>query len=200
MVATVANNDYLPFTNVAFVINPGQSGINVPVDVVGDTTTEPNETFSLNLTNVVGATPIDATGTGTIANDDVTIIPVHDIQGNGSASPLVGTQVTTTGIVTGVRGNGFFIQAAEIDYDADPNTSEGVFVFTSAAPPPAVVLGASVQVTATVSEFVPTQDPLQPPLTELTSPTVLQLSTGNPLPSATPITSASLPTNGTIEW
>ncbi len=197
--ATVVNNDYLPFTNLPFVINPGQTTINVPVDVVGDTTTEPNETFTLSLTSVTGATPIDPTGTGTIVNDDVTLVPVHDIQGNGNASPLVGNVVTTTGIVTGIRGNGFFIQAREADYDADPNTSEGVFVFTSAAPPPAVVLGANVQVTATVSEFVPTQDPLQPPLTELTSPTVAQLSTGNPLPTPIAITTTDLPTSGTIE-
>jgi predicted extracellular nuclease len=74
-----------------------------------------------------------------------------------------------------------------------------VFVFTSTAPPPAAAVGNAVQVTATVAEFIPSQDPLQPPLTELTSPTVVQISTGNTLPTATPITTTDLPPGGTIE-
>ena len=197
--ATVANNDYVAFPTTPFVIAAGQTSVTVTVSVVGDLTTEPNETFFVNLTNVVGATPLDASGTGTIVNDDVIVVPIHDIQGPGNASPLVGNVVTTTGIVTGVRSNGFFIQAPVIEYDANPNTSEGVFVFTSAPPPPPAALGNRVQVTATVAEFVPTQDPLQPPLTELVSPTVAQLSTGNPLPTPTPITTTDLPPGGTIE-
>jgi predicted extracellular nuclease len=197
--ATVANNDYVALPPTPLTIVAGQTTANVTISVVGDLTTEPNETFFVNLANVVGATPTDAQGLGTIANDDVTVIPIHDIQGNGSSSPVVNTVVTTTGIVTGVRSNGFFIQAPAAEVDADPNTSEGIFVFTSSAPPAGAVIGARVQVTGTVSEFVPSQDPLQPPLTELTAPSVLQLSTGNPLPAPTPITSADLPTGGTIE-
>ncbi|HET9317904.1 MAG TPA: Calx-beta domain-containing protein, partial [Vicinamibacteria bacterium] len=196
--ATTADNDYVALTS-PFTILAGQTGTTVTVLVNGDTTTEPNETFFLNLTNVVGATPIDAQGTGTIVNDDILLTPIHGIQGSGSASPIVGTVVTTAGIVTGVRTNGFFIQAPDAAADADPNTSEGVFVFTSSAPPAAAAVGNAVQVTATVAEFVPSQDPLQPPLTELTTPTVAQLSTGNPLPTATPITTTDLPPGGIIE-
>ncbi|HEV8384875.1 MAG TPA: lamin tail domain-containing protein, partial [Candidatus Acidoferrales bacterium] len=57
--------------------------------------------------------------------------PIHDIQGSGSTSPLVNTSVTTTGIVTGLKSNGFFLQARDTDVDSDANTSEGIFVFTS---------------------------------------------------------------------
>ncbi len=42
--------------------------------------------------------------------------------------------------------------------------------------------------TGTISEFVPSSDPLDPPSTQLTSPTVLQLSTGNPLPAPVTLT------------
>ena len=42
---------------------------------------------------------------------------------------------TTTGIVTAIKSNGFFLQAPETEIDSDPNTSEGIFVFTSSAPP-----------------------------------------------------------------
>ena len=134
---------------------PARRARRVNVTVNGDTAVEPNETFSLNVTNVTGATVLDGTGTGTIQNDDVTLIAIHDVQGNGSSSPIPGAVVSVSGIVTGVRTNGFFVQAPDGDADADPNTSEGVFVFTSTAPPAAAVVGAQVQVTATVTEFVP---------------------------------------------
>src|SRR6185503_5409406 len=109
------------------------------------------------------------------------------IQRNGSTSPLAGS-VTTTGIVTGLKSNGFFLQ--DPNPDADPNTSEGIFVFTSSAPPASAAIGNSVNVTGTISEFVPSGDPPSPPLTELTSPTVVLLSTGNGLPAPIVITAA----------
>lgn len=117
-------------------------------------------------------------------------IRIHTIQGPGTASPLVGQVVTTTGIVTGLKfNNGFFIQTPDADVDADPATSEGIFVFTSSAPPAAAAVGNLVQVTGTVVEYVPTADPYQPPLTELSSPTVSLISTGNPLPAPVVLTS-----------
>ena len=183
------DNDYVAQSLTGQTIPAGSSGpYNFSVTVNRDTTTEPNETFFVNVTNVTGATAGDAQGQGTINNDDVTLTPIHDIQGPGASSPLVGNSVTTRGLVTGSRSNGFFIQDAEANYDANPMTSEGIFVFTSSAPPPAAVIGALVQVAGTVVEFVPTQDPQQPPLTELSSPTVTQLSTGNTLPTPIPLT------------
>ena len=60
------------------------------------------------------------------------------------------------------------MQDDDANVDADPATSEGIFVFTSSAPPVAAAFTARVQVTGTVSEFVPSSDPLQPPSTQLT--------------------------------
>ena len=185
--ATTADNDYVAKSGTA-TIAAGTTSVTISVDVNGDTTTEPDETFSVVVTNAGGAIIGNGTGTGTITNDDVTITPIHDIQGNGSSSPLVGQSVYTRGIVTGRKSNGFFLQAADADADADPATSEGVFVFTSGAPPVAASVGNLVQVAATVQEFSPSQDPLQPPLTELGFATVTLLSTGNALPSAVPLT------------
>ncbi len=187
---TVANNDYVARTLTGQIIAAGNSSYTFDVTVNGDTTIEPNETFFVNISNVVGATAGDVQGLGTINNDDATVIAIHDIQGPGAASPLVGTMVTTRGIVTGRKGNGFFIQEPDATIDADPATSEGVFVFTAATPPASAAIGNLVQVAGTVIEFVPTQDPLQPPLTQLTSPTVTQLSTGNPLPAPIPLTTS----------
>lgn len=198
--ATVATNDYVALSLTGQTIPAGSSTASLAVTVNGDTTPEPNETFFLNVTNVTGATVIDGQGLGTIQNDDVTVTPIHDVQGNGASSPVPGAIVTVSGIVTGVRTNGFFIQLPDAEQDANPQTSEGVLVFTGAAPPAAAVVGNRVQVTATVTEFVPTQDPLSPPLTELTSPTsVVQISTGNTLPAPVALTATDLPPGGTIE-
>jgi predicted extracellular nuclease len=190
--ATIADTDYVANTAVGEAIAEGNSTSAFVVTVNGDTTLEPNETFFVNVTNVTGATVADGQGVGTIANDDFT--PIHDIQGPGTTSPLSGS-VTTQGIVTALKSNGFFIQAPGAEVDADPNTSEGIFVFTSSAPPAAAVLGARLQVTGTISDYVPSADPLQPPLTELTGPAVVQLSTGNPLPAATAILAADTQVN-----
>ena len=97
-----------------------------------------------------------------------------------------------------VKSNGFFIQEAESDYDADPNTSEGVFVFTSAAPPAAAAVGNLVTVQATVSEFIPNADPNSPPTTELTFATVQLTSTGNTLPAPIVLTPANTDPSGPL--
>lgn len=179
--ATVVDNDYATNSAIGASVTVGAPYV-FSVTVNGDTTVEGDETFYVNVTNVSGATVSDGQGLGTILNDDFVLTPIHTIQGPGNASPLVGNAVTTTGIVTAVKYNGFFIQDTVVD--ADPLTSEGILVYTSSAPPAAVTVGNMVRVSGTVSEFIPTtSDPLQPPLTEITFPTVTLLSSGNPLPS-----------------
>lgn len=199
--ATTADNDYQSKSLLGQTITSGNTSYQFDVLVNGDATVESNQTFFVNVTNVTGTGVVvtDSQGLGTINNDDAALTPIHDIQGNGNSSPLVSVPVTTRGIVTGVKTNGFFIQEPDASVDADPNTSEGIFVFTSSAPPPAAAVGNYVQVAATVSEFVPPSDPGQPPTTELTTPTVLSLSTGNPLPTAVTITATDTSPAGTME-
>ena len=55
------------------------------------------------------------------------------------------------GIVTARRTNGYFIQDPRPDRDR--RTSEGVFVFTSSAPDPALTPGTAVTVSGRVTEF-----------------------------------------------
>src|SRR5262245_51745454 len=82
---------------------------------------------------------------------------------------LVGQTVTTRGIVTAFKSNAFFIQEPDATVDASPETSEGIQVFTGSAAS-GLAVGDLVQVSGTVSEFVPAADPFQPPLTEIASP------------------------------
>ena len=59
-------------------------------------------------------------------------------------------------------------------------------------------MGARLQVTGTVQEFVPGADPVQPPLTELAGAlTIVPLATGEPLPVPIAITASDInPTSG----
>jgi VCBS repeat-containing protein len=186
-----AGSDYVAVTgNTLHFAVGGPATQQISIVINGDTTQEPNETFSVtlgNLVNTAGTTTIGtATGTGTILNDDVTLTAIHTIQGSGATSPIAGQTVTTQGIVTGIASNGFYIQAPDAQADADSNTSEGIFVFTSSAPAASVVVGALVNVSGTVQEFTPSGSPVGTlSVTELSGAiTVTQLSTGNPLPDA----------------
>ncbi|MFC4332393.1 endonuclease/exonuclease/phosphatase family protein [Streptomyces andamanensis] len=122
-------------------------------------------------------------------------VRIHDIQGTTRISPYAGRQVSdVAGIVTGVRtygaSKGFWMQ--DPHPDADPATSEGVFVFTSSAPKAAV--GDSVTVTGTVSEYVPggTSSGNQS-ITEITKPAVTVLSSGNAVPAPVVVDAKSVP-------
>ncbi len=173
--------DYTTSSGVGQIIPMGSTSVMLVINVVGDTMVEPDENFFVNISNVMGATAGDVQGEGTIVNDDFVITPIHDIQGNGDVSPLNGNMVVTRGIVTGIKGNGYFIQEPDASIDADPLTSEGIFVFTPGGN--MVAVGDDVQVQGTVFEFSPGSDPFQPPLTELTFATTMVLSSGNPLPA-----------------
>ncbi len=185
--ATVADGDYVARTG-ALVFAEGQRELTLHVDVVGDETVEPDETFHVDLDNAVGALLAKARGTGTIVNDDVNTVTIHAIQGSGERSPYENQPVATTGIVTGRKNNGFFIQTPDGEDDGDPSTSEGVFVFTSSAPPADAAVGNRVLVQGTVIEYIPAADPHQLPLTEITNASVVALSTGHALPAPVALT------------
>ncbi|MEU4130348.1 endonuclease/exonuclease/phosphatase family protein [Streptomyces wuyuanensis] len=122
-------------------------------------------------------------------------VRIHDIQGTTRTSPLVGRQVADVeGIVIGVRtygsSRGFWIQDPQAD--ADPATSEGLFVFTSSTP--TVVAGDAVKVSGTVGEFVPGGlGSGNQSITQISRPTVTVVSSGNALPAPVTITARSVP-------
>ncbi len=110
-------------------------------------------------------------------------VEINQIQGSSHSSPIVGTAVTTTGVVTAKRSNGYYLQ--DPTPDADDNTSDGILVFTSAAPT-FVNVGDSVSVSGVVAEFrAGGASSTNLTVTEITGPTTTVLSTGNPLPTTT---------------
>ena len=149
------DNDYVAKTLTSQTIPAGSSTYTFDVLVNGDTTPETDETFLVNVTNVTNAVATDSQGQGTIVNDD--LARIHDVQGNGSATPIPGATVTVEGVVTAnFQGSdklqGFFLQEEDADADADPATSEGIFIFCISCPTP-VAEGQRVRATGSVSEF-----------------------------------------------
>jgi hypothetical protein len=72
---------------------PGQRAATLAVAVVGDIDVEPDETFTVTLSNAVNATIADGTGTGTIVNEDVPARSGH-YTGSTSLFTFIGFDVS----------------------------------------------------------------------------------------------------------
>ena len=128
---------------------------------------------------IVGAVAVLAALLPTSPAAAQTTATIPEIQGAGHVSPFVGQSVTTTGVVTAVAFNGYYVQDAT--GDGDPATADGIFVFNGSSAKPSV--GDLLELTDTVSEFIPggaSTGNLS--TTQLSFPTTTLLSTGNPLP------------------
>ncbi|WP_417512776.1 ExeM/NucH family extracellular endonuclease [Marinobacter sp.] len=108
--------------------------------------------------------------------------PVAEIQGRGDTSPLSGERVTVEGILTfdaRAEGgfDGFYLQQADGETDANPETSEALFIHTRKKTGAA---GERLRVTGTVKEFHG--------LTELTDIRIITSCGSAPLPKAQTLT------------
>ncbi|MBY0400194.1 lamin tail domain-containing protein, partial [Myxococcota bacterium] len=134
--------------------------------IVDDAAVEGPEVATLTISNPSAGIALGAftSRTVTIADNDgcgTSATPIHDIQGSGAASPLVGSARTVEAIVVaryqGTAANslqGFFLQEEDADADANPATSEGLFAFEGNAGLAAgIAIGDRIRVTGTVVEF-----------------------------------------------
>ncbi|HHB90650.1 MAG TPA: hypothetical protein ENK60_05020, partial [Anaerolineae bacterium] len=114
---------------------------------------------------------------------NLTRMYIHEIQGAQHLSPYEGQHVENVyGIVTVIDRRGFWMQTPDSDMDADDATSEGVYVYVGSTP--TVTKGDEVLVSADVTEYYPGgYDTGNLSITELSNPSIIVLSQGNPLPS-----------------
>ena len=108
--------------------------------------------------------------------------PIYDVQGDGTASPLVGTEVAVEGVVVGDFQNndspdngdlnGFHVQ--DPTGDGDPTTSDGVFIYAPGGMD--VSVGDAVRVRGSVSEYNG--------LTEISASQIWSCGTGSVAPTA----------------
>jgi uncharacterized protein len=114
-------------------------------------------------------------GTVTAVFAPAALTPIHDIQGAGHISPLLGQQVKTSGVVTAKRSGGYYIQ--DPAPDTNDATSEGIFIFGDTT----LAVGDAVQVVGTVNEF--SFGPTQLSTTEVQQSLVSKSGTGTVAPT-----------------
>ena len=88
-----AGSDYQAVSGT-LTFAPGETSTTISVVILGDQLFEPNETFTLNLGNPSGAAIADATGAGTVVNDD---------------SSLPRISISDVTVKEGRNGNTFFV-------------------------------------------------------------------------------------------
>jgi len=127
-----AGSDYV--ANAASLSIPaGQTSASFTVSLSPDSAVEPNETFTVNLSNVVNAAIADAQGLGTIVNDDnatLSVAPVSITEGNSGVT-TASFQVTlsmpmptpvsftiATGGGTATAGSDYTARTANLTIDA----------------------------------------------------------------------------------
>lgn len=164
-----AGEDYVHAAVSGASIAENGSSYAFSVTIKGDAVAEPNETFSVSVSNVSGAVVMGGTALGTIENDDR--YQVWQVQGSGACSPLISVPCTLTAntakttvdiapaVVTVVGPDGFAMQSRPEDSDNDPATSDGVWVYTFSTTVPRsdagvdIAVGDLVQVTGGVKEY-----------------------------------------------
>jgi predicted extracellular nuclease len=173
--ATVAAGDY-DAVNTTLTIPASSTSTTLTVNVHGAKASGPDKAFRVNLSDVTGdVTLAKDTAVGAILNQIPIAAEIWQVTGRGQVSPLVGKRVATKGnIVTAVGPAGFTMQTPDSRADEDRLTSNGIYVFTSAAP--TVKIGDMVDVEATVDNYFN--------LPELKSATVSTTMHGARLPAA----------------
>ncbi len=122
-----------------------------------------------NVADFTAATPSTPTACGApcAAPTGPAITPISQVQGAGTSSPKSGQTVTIEGVVTGIDDEiganfsttfpedaGVFVQTVPGSEDADPTTSEGVFVGFVRGPANsrAALIGKKVRITGQAKE------------------------------------------------
>ncbi|WP_273793303.1 autotransporter domain-containing protein [Brucella anthropi] len=169
-----AGEDYEANSIVGASISAGQSTYVFNVDVYGDTTYEPNETFFVNITNLAGAVAGDLQGQGTIANDDpvpdITLAPAslsaatvgvfysETMTASGGTSPYnytvsagalpAGMSLSSAGVLAGTPSMGgtfnFTVTATDSSTGSGPHSGSRAYSFQINAGVPSIVSSVSV--------------------------------------------------------
>jgi predicted extracellular nuclease len=122
-------------------------------------------------------------------------VTIRTIQANKPSTYATQT-ITTSGVVIGVKSNGFYLEAK--DADTTPVTPEGILIYTGSTKLPSyITVGAEVQVTGVVATYPPTS---LTPGTEIDGPQSFTLLTASsPLPTPIKISAAMDSPSGGIK-
>ncbi len=114
--ATAADGDYVAATGTV-TFNPGQTAQTVDVTVNGDLTHESDESFTVDLSNPSNAGVADASGEGTITNDDQ--VPDISIDDQSVTEGDAGTSTLTFNVTLSNPSD----QTVTVDYATSDGTA-----------------------------------------------------------------------------
>lgn len=130
-----AGSDYTA-TSGTLTFAPGVSTQRITLPIKSDTVVEPDETFSINLSNALNATVSKARGTGTIRNDDAAPTPTP------VPSPLPTISINNTSTTegdTGTKNAAFEVrlsrssnQEVKVNFDTADGTAKAGSDYTAA--------------------------------------------------------------------
>jgi Calx-beta domain-containing protein/VCBS repeat protein len=121
-ISAMAGSDYQAASNLVLNISAGSPSASIPILVNGDTAPEPDEIFSLDISNPVNTTITAASATGTIVDDDSIRLLLD------ATDPNV-NQAAALDAFLFVRDPFRVLSLAEWwDFGADRNTRVSVFV------------------------------------------------------------------------
>ncbi len=132
--ATTVNSDYVAKSLTNQVIPAGQTTYTFSVTINGDTNVEPDETFFVNVSNLVGANGTDSQGQGTIQNDDVPSLSINDVplnEGNSGTTTFsftvsLSSPAPAGGVTFDIATQDGTATVAENDYVAKSLTSQTI--------------------------------------------------------------------------
>jgi hypothetical protein len=127
-----SGSDYGAATGT-LTFTPGETNEIIDVGVIGDLVSEPDETFQVELSNATGASITDATGLGTIIDDEaVPAVSVNDAtvqEGDAGTASLVFT-ITLSHAGAGTATVGYETVDATAVAAGDYTTTSGTLTFT----------------------------------------------------------------------
>jgi hypothetical protein len=125
-----AGSDYLT-TSGTLTFNPGITTQPISVPIVGDTVSEPTETFIVRLSSPTHATIFKSDGIGTILDNDLPTLSINDVsitEGNSLTSPMNFT-VTLSGYNAQVVTVAYTTLAGTATAGSDYLTTSGTLTF-----------------------------------------------------------------------
>lgn len=135
---------------------------------------------ALNTPGAENSTTTSGGGSGNGGDENIPFVPIYDIQGKSHSSSYEGLNVRSSGVVTAVDSNGFYIQ--DLVGDGDMATSDGIFVFTGSAP--GVSVGDGINVTGSVSEYRSGSRTNDLTITQISASDVVVTASDLPVPEA----------------
>lgn len=178
--ATVADNDYLSASGV-LTFAPGVTTQWLTVLIVGDTTVEADETFTVTLDNASNALLEQSQASGTILDDDA--VPTATATGTPTATPT-DTAMPPTATATPTATMTATMTATVTATPTSTSTPTTVITATATATPtstPTPTSTATPPATATPTA-TPTTTPVLPTATATASATTTATATATPVP------------------